>query len=179
MLPVASFDLQALAAAMDFARIALAPCLTAQCERSIKLLQASQTGLTDGLEPPGDALGHGLSEMAWPLQAITAEARLLIQPVSAETGSSSQAEGIEDRMTMAGLGARRLAEMADLGLRAASISAVIACQAIDLRGAERLGEALAHVHGAVRAHVAPLGPGDPPPGDLEPLVAALRGGLLA
>ena len=75
MLPVANFDLQALSAALDFARIALAPCLTVQCERSVKLLQASQTGLTDGLESPGDAHGHGLSEMAWPLQALTAEAR--------------------------------------------------------------------------------------------------------
>ena len=179
MLPVASFDMQALAAAMDFARIALAPCLTAQAERSIKLLQASQTGLTDGLEPPGDALGHGLSEMAWPLQALTAEARTLIQPVSAETGSSMQAEGIEDRMTMAGLGARRLAEMTGLGFRAAAISCTIACQAVDLRGPERLGEALGQVHAALRVHVAPLGPGDPPPGDLEPLVGALRAGLLA
>jgi histidine ammonia-lyase len=41
---------------------------------------------------------------------------------------------IEDRMTMAGLGARRLAELTDLGFRAAAISCVIACQAIDLRG---------------------------------------------
>ena len=179
MLPVANFDLQALAAAMDFARIALAPCLTAQCERSIKLLQASQTGLSHGLEPPGDLLGHGLSETAWPLQALTAEARLLIAPVSAETGSSLQAEGIEDRMTMAGLGARRLAEMTELGFRALAISATIAAQGVELRGLERLGPNLAYVHGRIRQHVAPLGPGDPPPADWEPLVSALRSGLLA
>ena len=164
---------------MLFRSIALAPCLTAQCERSIKLLQASQTGLTHGLEPPGDLLGHGLSETAWPLQALTAEARLLIAPVSAETGSSLQAEGIEDRMTMAGLGARRLAEMTELGFRALAISATIAAQGVELRGLERLGPNLAYVHGRIRQHVAPLGPGDPPPADWEPLVAALRSGLLA
>lgn len=179
MLPVANFDMQALAAALDFARIALAPCLTAQNERSIKLLQASETGLTDGLEPAGDSHGHGLSEVAWPLQALTAEARLLTQPVSTEIGSSAQAEKIEDRMTMAGLGARRLAEMTALGYRAAAISCVIACQAIDLRGADRLGPNLAPIHAAVREHVAPLAAGDPPPADLEPLLAALRGGALA
>jgi histidine ammonia-lyase len=179
MLPVANFDPQALAAVLDFARIALAPCLTSQNERSIKLMQASETGLTAGLEPAGDTGGHGLSEMAWPLQALTAEARLLIQPVSAETGSSSQSEMIEDRMTMAGLGARRLAELTDLGFRAAAISCVIACQAIDLRGVDRLGPNLAPVHALVREHVAPLAPGDPPPADLEPLLAALRGGALA
>ena len=179
MVPVANFDLQALSAAIDFTRLALAPCLTVQCERSVKLLQASQTGLSDGLEPPGDAHGHGLSEIAWPLQALTAEARLLIQPVSAEVGSSTQAEGIEDRMTMAGLGARRLAEQAALGFRVAAIGCTIAAQAIDLRGPERLGENARALHAAVRRHVAPLGPGDPPPADLEPLIAALRGGLLA
>ena len=179
MLPVANFDVQALAATMDFARIALAPCLTAQNERSIKLMQSSETGLSPGLEPAGDEQGHGLSEMAWPLQALTAEARLLTQPVSTEIGSSTQAEKIEDRMTMAGLGARRLAEMTDLGFRAAAIACVITCQAIDLRGVDRLGPNLAPVHAAVREHVPALGPGDPPPDDLEPLVAALRGGLLA
>ena len=179
MLPVANFDLQALAAALDFARIALAPCLAVQCERSVKLLQASQTGLTDGLEPAGDRHGHGLSEMAWPLQALSVEARLLSQPVSAEVGSSMQAEGIEDRMTMAGLGARRLAEMTALGFRVAAIGCVFAVQALDLRGLAGLGENAQALHAAVRRHVDGLEPGDPPPGDLEPLVAALRGGLLA
>jgi histidine ammonia-lyase len=117
--------------------------------------------------------------MAWPLQGIVAEARMLVQPVSAEVAASTQAEGIEDRMTMANLGARNLAQMAELGFRAAAIACVVACQAIDQRGVERLGPNLAPIHAAIRVHVAPLGPGDPPPADLEPLVAALRGGLLA
>ncbi|MFM7552371.1 MAG: aromatic amino acid lyase [Actinomycetota bacterium] len=148
-------------------------------ERSVKLLQASETGLTTGLEPPGDRDGQGYSEMAWPLQGIGAEARLLHQPVSAEVGSATQAEGIEDRLTMAHLGARRTREMAALGFRVAAIGAVFAGQAIDLRGVERLGPPLAARHAAVRALVPGLGPGDPPPDDLEPLIAALAGGLLA
>ncbi|MGA0122782.1 MAG: aromatic amino acid lyase, partial [Gaiellales bacterium] len=179
MLPVANFDLQAIATALDLVRLALAPCLTMQVERSIKLLQASETGLTTGLEPPGDLAGHGYSEMAWPLQGIGAEARLLPQPVSAEVGSATQAEGIEDRMTMAHLAARRTREMADLGFRVAAIGATFACQAIDLRGTERLGPALAERHAAVRAIVPGLGAGDPPPDDLTPLIAALRAGLVA
>jgi histidine ammonia-lyase len=178
MLPVASFDMQALATATDIARLAIAPCLTAQAERSVKLLQARETGLTDGLEPSDDQGGHGLSEIAWTLQSIAAEARLLHQPVSAEVGSSSQAEGIEDRMTMAGLGGRRLAEQVELGFRQAAIAAVISCQAIDLRGVDRLGPNLAPFHAAVRDYVAPLRAGDPPPADLDPLIAALRLGLL-
>ncbi len=171
--PVANFDLQPLAQAMDIARLALAPCLTTQLERTITLLQASQTGLTDGLEPYGDPGGHGLSELAWTAQAIAAEARLLVQPVSAEIGSSTQAEGIENRMTLAPLGARRLAEMTDLGLRLGAIAAVVSCQAIDLRGVERLGAPARTLYDRVRSVVASLAPGEPPPADLEPLVALL------
>ena len=177
MVPVAHFDMQAIATALDLARIALAPCLAVQVERSVKLLQASETGLTAGLEPRDDSDGHGYSELAWTLQAIGAEARLLIQPVSAEVGSSSQAEGIEDRMTMAGLAARRTREMTALGVRVVAVGALFACQAIDLRGAERLGPALRGHHAAVRSLVPGLRPGDPPPADLEPLVVALGDGL--
>lgn len=181
MLPVAHFDMQAVASALDFARIALAPCLTSQTERSIKLLQASETGLTDGLEPIGDMGGHGLSEIAWPLQSMTTEAKLLIQPVSADVGSSTQAEGIEDRMTMAALSGRRLLEMIDLGFMICSISCVISCQAISLRydSVSTISPRLSRVHAGVRVHVAALAPGDPPPTSLDSLVDALRKGLLS
>ena len=129
-----NFEMQALATTLDLARLALAPCLTSQVERSVKMLQASQTGLTDGLQPYGEdvATRHGLSEYTWVLQAIASEARLLVQPVSCEIGAS-QAEGIEDRMTLAGLAARRLQEMVSLMRRCCAIGAIIACQAVDLR----------------------------------------------
>lgn len=45
------------------------------------------------------------------MQALVAEARLLAQPVSFEVVSTTQAEGIEDRATMAPLAARRVAEL--------------------------------------------------------------------
>ena len=80
---------------------------------------------------------------------------------------------------MAGLGARRLAEMVGLGLRVAAISSVIAAEAVDLRGRDRLGPPLRAVHERIRGIVPGLAVGDPPPADLEPLIAALRGGLLA
>jgi len=177
-IPVANFDLLPISQALDLVRIALATCLGAQLERTIKLLQAPLTGLGDGLEPPDDEYGHGLSEFAWPAQALAAEARLLAQPVSTETGSATQAEGIEDRLTLAPLGARRLDEMCRLGERLVAIAALVACQAIDLRGADRLGPALAPVHARVRTIVPALVPGAPVPQDLEPLVRAVASGLL-
>jgi histidine ammonia-lyase len=212
MIPTSNFDMQILATAMDFARLTLAPCITAQNERSMKLLQASQTGLTDGLEPKGDNMGHGLSEMTWPLQAMAVEVRLLAQPVSIEIASSTQAEGIEDRVTMAGLAARKLSDMIQLVYRVLAISVVIACQAIDLRrsggwcsadaegntptaeamtelharreeaskgvGVYHLSVRMERLHAKVRSLVPMMREGDSPPLTLEPLVEALKQGLL-
>lgn len=168
--------MQPVATALDFLRLALIPCLTSQTERSIKLLQKSLTGLTDGLEPRGDDGGHGLSEITWPLQSVAVEAKLLALPVSCEVGSSSQAEGIEDRMTMAGLAGRRTLEVVALAHRVLAISGVIAAQAVDLRGKGRLGEQLAEVHRRIREHIPEMKPGDPPPASCEVLVAAIKSG---
>jgi histidine ammonia-lyase len=178
------FDMQAVSSALDFARIALAPALNAQTERSIKLLQASETGLTAGLEPWANATAscsNGLSELAWTIQGMCTEARTLIQPVSAETCSSSQAEGIEDRMNMASLSARRLSDMVSLGFRCTTLSAVIASQAIDLRegGAKRLGATLQAVYVKIRSFIATLGNESSPPTavELEGFLDALKQGL--
>ena len=174
------FEMQALSQAMDIARLAVAPCLTTQIERSVKMLQGRDTGLTDGLAAPEDdgALGHGFSEILWPLQAMGVEARLLaVQPVSAELGSSAQAEGVEDRLTMAGLSARRLRQFVRLASRCLAISATIACQAIDLRQC-RLSPTLRKVHESVRQHVTKMAKGDPPPSSLDSVVKGLTEGTL-
>lgn len=183
VVPNGHFDTQAVSTALDLARLALAPCLTAQCERSVKLLQAHFTGLTDGLAPFDDdhASGHGLSEVTWPLQALAAEARLLVQPVSAEVASASQAEGIEDRVTLCYLSARRLLLMVALMRRVIAIGAVIACQAIDLRagGPQRLSVPLRAAHDAVRAIVPPMFKGGSAPPAVQcmhALVDALNNG---
>jgi histidine ammonia-lyase len=117
-----------------------------------------------------------LSEYGIAVQAIAVEARLLAQPVSFDLVSTTQAEGIEDRMTMAPLAARRLAEMVELGARVVSIELTLAAQACDLRG-EKLGAGTARLHAAVRRHVPFLREGDPLT-DLEPLVQEIRSGRL-
>ena len=137
--------------------------------------------MTDGLahREEEDAIGHGYSEIAWPLQAMATEARLLaVQVISAEIGSSSMAENIEDRMTMAGLSARKLSEFIRLAYRCCAISCCIACQAIDVRECT-LGGALKEVYDRVRLLVPTMGVGDSPPLTLEHLVEALqRDGVL-
>ena len=110
------------------------------------------------------------------MQAFAAEARLLALPVSLEIVSTTQAESIEDRMTMAPLAARRLAEMAELGARVVAVELLLAAQACDLRG-QTLGTGTAAARAAVRAVVPFVGEGDGLP-DLEPLVALVRSGEL-
>ena len=65
MISVGNFEMLPLAQALDVVRIGLAPVLTSANERLVKLLQAPHTGLTDGLQAPGDDDENGLSELAW------------------------------------------------------------------------------------------------------------------
>jgi histidine ammonia-lyase len=174
---VGNFDILPLAQALDFARIALAPVLSMASERTVKLLQAPITGLPEGLATETGLAESGLSEFGVPVQALAAEAKLLAQPVSAETASTSHHEGIEDRITLAPLGARRLAEMVELGERVAAIELVVAAQAIDLRGRPQLGAATGTLYRGVRELIPVTSKGEPPPQDLEPVRQLVRRGL--
>ncbi len=175
---VGNFDVLPLAAALDLLRIALAPVVTSACERAVKLLQPALTGLPEGLGARRGLADDALSEFAVPAQGLAAEARLLAQPVSYELASTTQAEGIEDRTTMAPLGARRLAEMVSLGERVVAIELVLAAQAVDVRGAAPLGAGTRAAYNAVRAVVPSLAEGQPIPQDLEPVVELIRAGAL-
>ncbi len=174
---VGNFEMIPLAISLDLARLALAPVLTSACERAVKLLQPHLTDLPEGLaERPGLA-ESAYSELGIALQALAAEARLLAAPVSHEVVSGSQAGGIEDRMTMAPLAARRLAGMTELGTRIVAVELLLAAQACDLRGAP-LGVGTARARDAVRSVAPFLREGDLLP-DIEPLVDLVRSGGVA
>jgi histidine ammonia-lyase len=181
---VGNFDIGPLAAALDFARIALAPVVTSANERAVKLLQAPFSGLPAGLAAAAATSDDALSELATSGQAITVEARTLAHPVSYELASSVKADGIEDRATMAPLSARRLADMIALCARVAAIELVVAAQAIDLRaldgphGSSRLGLGTGRAYRLIRDLV-PFTQADGTfPADLEPLVDLLSRGDL-
>ena len=169
IISVANFDILPLAAALDFLRAALASALTSACERLIKLLQGPLTGLPDGLAPRQGMAENSLGEFGVAAQALTAEARLLAQPVSFEVVTSTHAEGIEDRITMAPLAARRLAAMAALGERLATIGFTVAAQAIDLREPPALGAGTKRALDLVRERIPFMGEGEALPADLEPV----------
>jgi histidine ammonia-lyase len=172
---VANYEILPLAAALDFLRIALAPALTSAAERGVKLLQAAHTGLTEGLAPRSGLVENSLSEFGVPVQSLAAEARLLAAPVSYDVVSTSHAEGIEDRMTMAPLAARRTAEMIGLGERVVAVALVVACQAVDLRGA-KLGTGTRRVYERVRERVPFMAEGETIPQDVQGVVDLVRAG---
>jgi histidine ammonia-lyase len=178
MISCANFELLPLSQALDVARLGLAPVLTSASERLIKLLQAPHTGLTDGLQAPGTSHENGLSELAWTAQALAPEARLLAAPVSAEIASSSQAEGIEDRISLAPLSARRTAEMCDLGARLLAVGLVVSCQAVEMRGRSPLGAGTGRALAQVRELVPHLDAAGSVHPDLEPLSALVASGAL-
>ncbi len=174
LVSVGNFDSQPLAAALDFLRIALAPTLTAAVERTLKLLSPRFSGLTEGLVADEDSWQDGLSEFGVAGQAIAAEARLLAQPVSFELASTMQESGVEDRTALSSLGARRTAEMVDLGARVVAIELVVAAQAIDLRGTEGLGSGALAARAFVRDRVLRLDSHEQMPLPLEELATAIR-----
>jgi histidine ammonia-lyase len=175
---VGNFDSGPVAAALDYARIGVAHAVTVSGERVQKLLTGVFSGLPDGLrvreDDPDDALaivGHGAA-------ALAAEVRLLAAPVSIELPTSGLAGGIEDRVTMTPLAARRLDTMGALALRLAAVELVCAAQAVDLRGrAGRLAPGTARLHGLVRDSVPFVRTGETVSADLDGLTARLVDGI--
>ena len=178
LLSVGNFDASGLAAALDYMRISLAQALTLSCERVQKLLSQWHTGLPTGLRERDDLSEDALSIFGHGAAALAAEARLLAQPVSFELPTSSIAESIEDRVTMAPLAARRLDEQASLALRLATVELLCAAQAIDLRDrSAALGVGTRALYTLVRVHVPPLRAGDSPVTDLDALLTAFEASL--
>jgi histidine ammonia-lyase len=174
-----NYEILPLAAALDFLRIAFAPALTGCLERAMKMLQTPLSGLPSGLSAQ-EGLGHGgLGAISWSAHALTAEARLLAQPVSFELATTTPEESIGDRITMAPLAARRLAEQLDLGARIVAIELICSTQAVDLRKPTRLGALTAAARDQVRERVRFAGADVPYPADPEPVVELVRSGRLA
>jgi histidine ammonia-lyase len=169
----ANFDVLPLAAALDFLRIALAPVLTSSTERTTKLLESAWSGLESGLSP-AKTPEPGLGELDVAAAALASEARLLAQPVSFEVSTSSIADGIEDRMTMAPLAARRLREMVALGERVIGIELLVAAQAVEIRGVAPLGQGTKPLFERLRERVPFFRAAEDFPVDLEPVVELVR-----
>ncbi len=176
LISVANFEVLPLAVALDYLRIVLATAFTASAERTVKALGTPWSGLPTGLVPLADTSEAGLTYLSLAAQSLAIEARLVAAPVSFELVSTSHAEGIEDRTTMAPLAARRLADMVGLGTGIVGIELAVAAQAAELRGI-RLGSWTQQALGVIRRVVPFLDVGDHVP-DVEPLTELVRRGEL-
>jgi histidine ammonia-lyase len=173
-----NFEALPLALALDHVRAAMASLITNCAERAVKLLQPATTGLPDGLSAAGAGGDDGIAEFDRAIYAIAAEARLLAAPVSYEVTGTSMCQGIEDRMNMAPLAARRLGEMVELGERVLAIELMVAAQAVDLRGDIELGAGTGRAHALVRELIPFTAAGQPVPPELQPLCNLVRDGKL-
>jgi histidine ammonia-lyase len=168
-------DISVVAVALDYARLGLAQSITIANERIQKLLDSRFSGLPSGLRACDDLAEDGLAVIGHGSTALAAECRLLAVPVTLEQTTSSLAEGIEDRVTLAPVGARRLHEMAGHAIRLAAVELVCAAQAIDLRGNEReLGRETTSAYANVRRHIPFIAAGQTPIETLDPLAGWLE-----
>jgi histidine ammonia-lyase len=168
-------DAAPVAIALDYARLGLAQAATIAVERIQKLLAPAFTDLPSGLRADPDSPEDGFAIVGHGAASLAAEIRLLAAPVSLELPTSSIAETIEDRVTLAPVGARRLVEQAELATRLAAVELACAAQAVDLLGrAGELGGGTGAAYAATRRHVPFTAAGGAPSGDLDALVHDLR-----
>jgi histidine ammonia-lyase len=168
-------DITPVAVGLDYARLGLAQAITIANERIQKLLDSRFSGLPSGLRARDDLAEDGLAVIGHGATALAAECRLLAGPVTLEHTTSAAAEGIEDRVTLAPVAARRLYEMAGYAARLAAVELVCASQAVDLRGSHgELGRGTTIAYATVREHAPLTNAGDTPPGNLDPLVRWLE-----
>ena len=164
-------DMAAITVALDYARLGLAQAVTVANERIQKLLDPRFSGLPSGLRAHDRLVEDGLGVIGHGATALAAEARLLAAPVALEQPTSAAAEGIEDRVTLAPVAARRLHAMAGFATRLATVELICAAQAVDIRAAAgTLGRGTAVSHAAVRASMPFVGAGQAPLDNLAPLV---------
>lgn len=167
-------DMTAMTVGLDHARLGLGQAVTIANERIQKLLDPRFSGLPSGLREHDDLAEDGLAVIGHGATALAAECRLLAAPVSLEQATSAVAEGIEDRITLAPVGARRLYDVARHTLRLAAVELVCAAQAVDLRGRrDELGLGTARAYANVREWIAFTGAGEAPSDELGPLVTWL------
>ncbi len=164
-------DITPAAIGLDYARLGLAQAATIANERIQKLLDARFSALPGGLRVRADLEEDGLGVLGHGAAALTAEIRLLAAPVTLELPTTGLAEGIEDRISLAPVAARRLDEMAAYATRLAAIELICAAQAIDLRQMTgELGHGTGAAYAAVRARQAFVDVNQAPDHDLDPLV---------
>jgi histidine ammonia-lyase len=176
MLSSPNFHPPALALAFDTMAIAVVHLASASVQRAIKLMTPHLSGLPKYLSPVGGA-SVGFNALQKTAAALYAEIRLHATPASLDAVVVS--DTVEDHATQALLCVRKLEDQLQLYRLLLGIEAMVAAQAVHLRGPRALGAGSEQVLRAVRAVVPPLQEDRPPGADAQRISESLFAGPLA
>ncbi|WP_207229552.1 HAL/PAL/TAL family ammonia-lyase [Ktedonosporobacter rubrisoli] len=172
-----------IAQAMDALKIAVAN-IADLLDRQLELVvdEKFNNGLTPNLIPflREDAeeagLYHGFKGMQLTCSALTAEALKLAGPASIFSRSTEAHN--QDKVSMGSIAARDAYTMVELVQHVAAIHLLALCQAVDLRGRERMSTLTRAVYEAIRQTVPFVGSDRRMDDDIEKVVTLIRSSTL-
>lgn len=176
ILSTGNFHTPALTLALETLGQAMAHVAALSVSRVGRLLEARLSGLPRNLSRRGPSRS-GFAPLTKTAEALLQEIRHAALPAPMELRFA--AEGVEDDLTNAPFVARKAGEILWRLRLVLAIELIVAAQAIDLAGVDRLGHGTAAAHKLVRDLVAPLDDDRPSGPDVERLAdAALTSGAL-
>lgn len=158
-----NFHAPALALALEGVSLAMAMAGQGAVQRMQRMMSPALSGLPRDLSPEGGAAA-GMVPLQKTAAALLAEIRRHAQPAILDPAPVS--EGVEDMACLTPLAARKLCDQMRAFRLLAGAEALVAAQAIDLRGGG-LGAPVARLHAALRDRIPPLGADRPLGADIE------------
>jgi histidine ammonia-lyase len=150
MLSTPNFHTPAIALAFDTLAIALPALATGACYRMFKLMNPALSGLPKYLSPVGGG-STGLNSLQKTVAALHGEIRLGATPAGLDTLPVS--EGVEDHAPQTALCIAKLERQVEAYAMLVAIEAMVAAQAVDLRGSITPAPLTARLHACVRSAV--------------------------
>ena len=153
MLSTANFVAPALSLSMESVTLAAAMVATGACQRIQRMMDPRLSGLPRYLSPVGGA-SAGMVPLQKTAMALLGEIRHASTPTALDPPPVS--DTVEDMAPQTPAVARKLSkQMADLRLLLGA-EALVAAQAIDLRGPDSVGGVVARMHARLRAELPPV-----------------------
>lgn len=167
-----NFHNPALTIALDAVAASIAHGASSTALRAAKLLTARFSGLPAYLSPVGGG-SAGYVSLQKTAGDLLAEIRVQAQPSGLDALAVS--DTVEDVAPLSQHAVRRLERQAVPWRYLIALEALVAAQAVDLRGLSPLGAGTAPLHAAIRRAVPPLADDREPGPDVEAVAAVLDG----
>ena len=177
ILHTGNFQVSALALALDATAIAVAQVAHGIAERASRLTEPRLSGLPGNLiDPaiPGATTHSGVGAVGKTAHALVLEIRHAAAPLAILP--AIVADGVEDDSTGATQGALRLGEQLTRLRLLVALELLVAAQAVDIAGIERLGPGTGAAHRCVRELSARLGEDRPLGPEIERIESELVAG---